>query len=113
LSDHEVGAQTLADDVVTSPPLPATGAGTQGYVGDVRASTSLPIIDVEPINSVPSTSAQDPTADPIQIEQLQENPETSGVQVPGSTPTGLTLRHEEIDWTRTPCRRTSLMTTRI
>jgi hypothetical protein len=74
----------------------------QGFVGDVGASSSLPIINVDPINSVPSLSAQDPTTDPIQIEQPQENPETTDVRAPGSTLTGPKLRLEEIDRSGTP-----------
>jgi hypothetical protein len=66
-------------------------------VGDVGASTSPPIIDEDAINSVPSTLAQDPTADPIQIEQPQENPETTDVQASGLTSMEPTLTHEEID----------------
>jgi hypothetical protein len=67
--DLEVGAQTLVDDVRTVTPPPAINAGTQGSVGDVEASTSPPVIDGDPINTVPSTSAQDVTADSILIEK--------------------------------------------
>jgi hypothetical protein len=78
-SDNEAGTRTLIDDVVTSPQPPAAEASAQGFVGDVGASTFPPVIDMDPINTVPSTSAQDPTTDPIQIEQLRENPEIAGV----------------------------------
>jgi hypothetical protein len=68
LSDHQVGTQASVGDVGTSALLPITEAGTQDYVGDVGVSSSPPIIDTDPINKVPSTSAQGPTADPIQIK---------------------------------------------
>lgn len=65
-------------------------------------SASPPIIDVDPINSMSGTSTQGLTADPIQIKPSEGNPETTGVQAPGSTSTGPSLRHEDIDWTGTP-----------
>jgi hypothetical protein len=67
--DHEVGVQTLVDNAGMTTPPPAADVVTRGSVDDVRATTSPPIINVDPFNAVPSTSAQDVTADPIQIEQ--------------------------------------------
>jgi hypothetical protein len=101
-SDHEVETQALVGDVGTSAPPPVNEAGTQGSVGDVGVSSSPPITDVDPINSMPGTSAQGPTADPIQIELPRENPETTGVQASGPTSTGLSLGREDIDWTGMP-----------
>jgi hypothetical protein len=49
-------------------PLTAADAGAQGSVGDVGASTSPPVIDVDPINAVPDASGQDLVGDPIQIK---------------------------------------------
>jgi hypothetical protein len=72
------GGGTLVDDARTVTPLPAADAGVQGSIGDVRASTSPPVIDMDPINMVHSTSEQDLVGDPIQIEQVPKNPETSG-----------------------------------
>jgi hypothetical protein len=69
---------------------------------DVGASTSPPVIDVDPINAVLNTSAQDPIMDPIQIEQRQENLETASAQAPSSTSTVPTLRRGEIYWSGTP-----------
>ena len=100
--DHEVGVQTLVDDARTATPPPAADVGAQGSTGDVGASTSPPVTDVDPINAVPSTSDQDFTGDPIQLEQSPKNPETSGAQVPSSPSTGPTLRRTEIDWNGTP-----------
>jgi hypothetical protein len=76
--DHEVGVQTLADDARTATPPPAANTGAQGSDGNVGASTSPPVIDVDPINVIPSTSYQDLVGDPIQIEQRPKNLETSG-----------------------------------
>jgi hypothetical protein len=45
----------LVDDAGTTTPPPATEAEMPGYMGDVGASTSPPVIDVDPINAVPST----------------------------------------------------------
>jgi hypothetical protein len=40
--------------------------------------------------------------DPVQIKPPEENPETTGVQAPGSISTGPSLRREDIDWSGTP-----------
>jgi hypothetical protein len=74
-------------------------------VNDVGTSAPLPFIDVDPINSIPSTSAQGPTMDPAQIEPPQEDLERTGVQAPGLTQTGRSLRQEDIDLTGTPWER--------
>jgi hypothetical protein len=82
--------QTLADDTRTTTPPPAADARTvtpppaanaraQGSVGDVGASTSALVIDVDPINAMPGAPNQDLVGDPIQIEQAPKDPETSGV----------------------------------
>jgi hypothetical protein len=57
-SDHEVGTWASVDNVGMSAPPPATGVRTQDSVGVVGATSSPPIIDMDPINSVPSTSTQ-------------------------------------------------------
>jgi hypothetical protein len=41
---------------VATPPH-VTEAEAKDFVGDIRASSSPPVIDVDPINSVPSTLA--------------------------------------------------------
>jgi hypothetical protein len=77
--DHEVVTHTLDDDARTATPpaaadtrmatlLPAADAGAQGSVGGVGASTSPPVIDVDPINVMPSGMDQDLIGDPLQIE---------------------------------------------
>jgi hypothetical protein len=77
-------------------------AGTQGSISDVGTSALLPVIEVDPINSTPNTSAQGPTVNPIQIEPPQDDLETTGVQALGPTSTGPSLRREDIDWIDTP-----------
>jgi hypothetical protein len=88
--------QTLADDARTTTPLaaadvrtvtppPAADARAQGYVGDVGAPTSPPVIDVDPIIVMPGASDQDLIGDPTQVEQAPKDPDTSGAQVPGSS----------------------------
>jgi hypothetical protein len=88
--DYGVAAQTLADDVrtVTLPPAadsrtatplptadartttppPGVDARAQGAVGDVGASTSSPIIDMDPINVMPGGADEDLVRDWSQIE---------------------------------------------
>jgi hypothetical protein len=77
--DLEFAAQTLADDARTTTPPPAADARTvtpppaadataQGSVGDVGASTSPLVIDVDPISVMPGGPDQDLVEDPAQIE---------------------------------------------
>jgi hypothetical protein len=83
--DHEVAAQTLADDARTATPLPAADARTttpppaadvrtttplpaadataQGSVGDIGASTSPRVIDMDPINAMPGVPDEDLVGD--------------------------------------------------
>jgi hypothetical protein len=75
--DHEVGAQMLVDNARMTTPSPVADVGTHGSIGDVGASSSPPVIDVDPINTVPCTSYQDLIGDLIQIEQSLKNLETS------------------------------------
>jgi hypothetical protein len=111
--DHEVAAQTLADDarMMTPPPAadsrmvtppPATDAGAQGFVGGVGASTSPPVIDVDLISAMPSGIYQDLVGDPVQIEQEPKDLGTSSTLVPDSSSSGPTLTRWEIDWDGTP-----------
>jgi hypothetical protein len=73
--DHGVATQTLADDARTVTPLPTADsrmvtppsavdartatpppgadAGAQGTIGDIGASNSPPVIDVDPISAIP------------------------------------------------------------
>jgi hypothetical protein len=76
--------------------------GTQGSVGVLGMSTPPPIIKVDLINTVPSTSAQDPAVDQAQIEQPQQDPKTASGEVPGSTSMGHNFGRRDIDWNDTP-----------
>jgi hypothetical protein len=101
MPNHEVRAQTLVDDARMVTPPPATNAGTQGFIGDVGASTSPSVIDVD-LSTRCLTHWLRTSLHTILIEELQGNPETAGAQVRCSSSTGLTLRHREIDWNGTP-----------
>jgi hypothetical protein len=101
--DHEVAAQTLVDDPRMTTPPPATDvrmatpaptadAGAQGFAGGVRASTTPPVIDVDPISVMPGGMDEDLVGDPVQIEQAPKDLGTSGAQVPNSSSSGPSLR---------------------
>jgi hypothetical protein len=66
-SREMVAPPSVADARTATPPLVAD-AGAQGSVGDIGASTSPPVIDVDPINAVLRASDQDLVGDPIKIE---------------------------------------------
>jgi hypothetical protein len=83
-------------------PPPAANAGTQGSVGDVGASFTPTVIDVDPISAMPSGMDQDLVGDRAQIEQAPKDSGTSGAQVPDSSSLGPTLMRWEIDWNDTP-----------
>jgi hypothetical protein len=104
---HEprVVGEALADDActatptrgavesrATSPPVAAATLETPSRTadaggacsGDVGATTSPTIIDVDPISAVPS-GAEDLVRDQPQIDLAPGGPETSGSQVPPSS----------------------------
>jgi hypothetical protein len=56
-----------ADARMVTPP-PAADAGAQGTIGDIRASTSSPVIDVDPISVMPRGTDEDLVRDRAQIE---------------------------------------------
>jgi hypothetical protein len=60
-------SRSISSREMVAPPL-AADAGVQGSVGDIGASTSPPVIDVDPINAVLRASDQDLVGDPIKIE---------------------------------------------
>jgi hypothetical protein len=66
-------------------PPPSADAGAQGSVGDVGASTSSPIIDVNPINEMPGGVDEDLVRDQAQIDHVPKDLETFGTQVPDSS----------------------------
>jgi hypothetical protein len=90
----------VADSRVASPPR-AVEAGEGASIGDVGASTSPRIINVDPISARPA-GADDLVKDQPQIDQAPRDPGTSGAQVPKSSSSSLRLPRWEIDWNGTP-----------
>jgi hypothetical protein len=94
---------------VTSPPvtdtrvgsLPRTAEGVGTSAGDVGATTSPTIIDVDPIRTVPG-GAEDVVGDQPQIDLATGGPETSGTQVPPSSTSSPRLPRRSINWNHTP-----------
>jgi hypothetical protein len=72
----------VADTRVDYPPHAVEGVETSA--GDVGATTSPTIIDVDPIGIVPGR-AEDLVGDQPQIDLAPGGPETSGAQVPPSS----------------------------
>jgi hypothetical protein len=97
------------EDVVTSPPVANTRAGSPPHTaegvgtspGDVGATTSPTIIDVDPIRTIPS-GAEDMVGDQPQIDLAPGGPETSGAQVPPSSSSSPRLPRRSINWNHTP-----------
>jgi hypothetical protein len=77
-----VTSPPVTDTRAGSPPRTAEGVGTSA--GDVGATTSPKIIDVDPIRTVPG-GAEDLVGDQPQIDLAPEGLETSGAQVPPSS----------------------------
>jgi hypothetical protein len=76
-----VTSPPVADTRAGSPPHTAEGVGTSA--GDIRATTSPTIIDIDPIWTIPG-GAEDVVGDQPQIDLAPGGPETSGAQVPPS-----------------------------
>jgi hypothetical protein len=101
--------QGITEGVATSPPVTDTRAGspprtTEGVgssVGEVGATTSLTIIDVDPIRTIPG-EAEDMVGDQPQIDLAPGGPETSGAQVPPSSTSSPRLPCRSINWNHTP-----------
>jgi hypothetical protein len=97
------GASPLpASDARTTASPPGASAGAQGIIGDVRASTSSPIIDIGPISAVPGGVEEDLVRDQTQIDRAPKGSGTSGAQVPVSSSSSPRLPQREIDWNDTP-----------
>jgi hypothetical protein len=94
-----VTSPSVADTRVDSPPHAAAGVETSA--GDVGATTSPTIIDVDPIRSVPG-GGEDLVRDQPQIDLAPGGPETSGAQVPPSTSSSPRLPRRSINWNHTP-----------
>jgi hypothetical protein len=83
-----------------TPPRAADEAGGAS-VGGVGATTSLTVIDVDPISAVPG-GAEDLVRDQPQIDLAPGGLETSGVQVPPSSSSSPRLPRRSINWNHTP-----------
>jgi hypothetical protein len=68
----------LATDARVMAPPPGVDAGAQGAVGDVGASTSSPVIDVDPISAVPGGADEDLVKDQMHLEQAPKGAGSSG-----------------------------------
>jgi hypothetical protein len=86
--------------MVTPPPV--SNAGAQGSVGDIEASTSPWVIDVDTIIAMPGGKDEDLVWDRAQIEQAPKDLRMSSAQVPDSSPSSPTLPRREIDWNDIP-----------
>jgi hypothetical protein len=85
----------VADTGVVSPPR-AVEAGEGPSVGDVKATTSPIIIDVDPISARPA-EAKDLIRDQPQIDQAPRGLGTSGAQVSESSSSSPRLPQREIN----------------
>jgi hypothetical protein len=99
----------MAEGLATSPPVTDTRAGssqhtTEGIetsVGEVGATTSPAVVDVDPIRAVPD-GTKDVAGDQPQIDLAPGGPEASGAQVPPSSTSSLRLPRRSINWDHTP-----------
>jgi hypothetical protein len=88
----------MAEGLTTSPPVIGTRAGsslhtTEGIetsAGEVGATTSPAVVDVDPIRAVPD-GTKDVVGDQPQIDLAPRGPEASGAQVPPSSTSSLWL----------------------
>jgi hypothetical protein len=88
-------------DARVETPLHAADAGGATSTGDVGATTSPTIIDVDPISARP-TGAEDLVRDQPQIDQVPVGPWTSGMQVPQPSSSSPRLPRRSINWNHTP-----------
>jgi hypothetical protein len=80
--ESRVNSSPVADSRVETPLRTVEAGGAS--VGDVRATTSPRVIDVDPISARPA-GAKDLIKDHPQIDQAPGGPETSCAQVPQSS----------------------------
>jgi hypothetical protein len=93
-----VASPPVADTRAGSPPRAAEDVGTSA--GDVGATISPTIVDVDPIRTVPG-GAEDVVADQPQIDLASGGAEASGAQVPPSSTSSLRLPRRSINWDHT------------
>jgi hypothetical protein len=99
----------MAEGLTTSPPVTDTRAGSslhtaesvETLVGEVGATTSPTVVDVDPISAIPD-GAKDVAEDQPQIDLAPRGPEASGAQVPPSSTSSLRLPRRSINWDHTP-----------
>jgi hypothetical protein len=99
----------MAEGLTTSPPVADTREGsslhtTEGVetsTGEVGATTSPTVVDVDPIRAVPS-GTKDVAEDQPQIDLASGGPEASGAQVPPSSTSSPWLPRRSINWDHTP-----------
>jgi hypothetical protein len=99
----------MAEGLTTSPPVTDTRAGsslhtTEGVettVGEVGATTSPTVVEVDPIRAVPG-GTEDVARDPPQINLALGGPEASSAQVPLSSTSSPSLPRRSINWDHTP-----------
>jgi hypothetical protein len=94
-----VTSPPVADARVGTPPRVAEVVGTSA--GDVGATASPTIIDVDPIRPVP-VGGEDLVGDQPQINLVPGGPETSGAHVPPSSSLSPRLPRRTINWNHTP-----------
>jgi hypothetical protein len=75
--------------------------GVETSVGEVRATTSPTVVDVDPIRVVPD-EAKDMAEDQPQIDLAPGGPEAPDAQVPPSSTSSLRLPRRSINWDHTP-----------
>jgi hypothetical protein len=90
----------VADSRVETPPC-VVEAGGSVSAGDVGATTSPRVIDVDPISARPA-GTEDLVRDQPQIDQAPEGPGTYGAQVPHSSSSNPRLPRRDINWNHTP-----------
>jgi hypothetical protein len=90
----------VVDARVETPPRVAD-AGDATSTGDVEATTSPTIIDVDPISARPA-GAEGLVRDQPQIDQAPGGPGTSGAQVPQPSSSSPRLPRWSINWNHTP-----------
>jgi hypothetical protein len=89
----------VADSRVETPPWVFEAGGASA--GDIGATASPIVIDVDPISAVPG-GAEDLVRDQPQIDLGPGGPGTSGAQVPQSSSSSPRLPRRSINWNHTP-----------
>jgi hypothetical protein len=90
---------SVVDSRVETPPWVFEAGGASA--GDIEATTSPTIINVNPISVVPG-GAEDLVRDQPQIDLAPGGPGTSGAQVPQSSSSSPRLPRWSINWNHTP-----------